>query len=468
MTQDMSSRPDGAGSATGAATRSGGADTRRIAAACLIGNVLEYFDFALYGFFAAVLGATFFPGGSASTQLLQSLAVFGVAFLMRPLGGVIFGVIGDRAGRRLSLSISITVMGGATALIGLLPTYATIGVAAPALLVLLRCVQGISVGGEWGASSAYLIETAPPGRRGIRGSFPSLGAAIGLVLGSLIALALVFLLNSEQLAAWGWRIPFLVALPLGLLGLYIRRRLEDTPVFREIERRSDRPRARWTDAFRRDQARALLTTFTFSWICGVGLYYLGSYVVTYLGSTIKLDRTTAVLLTCIGLVIYGALCPLAGRLSDRFGRRRTVLFGCAGHAILGIPMFLLMSTGNPAAIILALVVFGVLQAPINANTSLILIELFPASTRLTNGSVGFNLGVGAPSGFGPLIGASLVVATGLNYAPGFFLSGVALVCGLVLWALLPETAGRDLFAEQMATDEPAGQAASSGEQRVRP
>lgn len=438
---------------TAAATRR---DGRRVAAACLIGNVLEYFDFALYGFFAAVLGATFFPAGSTSTQLLQSLAVFGIAFLMRPLGGVIFGVIGDRAGRRLSLSISISIMGVATALIGVLPTYASIGVAAPVLLVLLRCIQGLSVGGEWGASSAYLIETAPPGRRGIRGSFPSLGAAIGLVLGSLIALTLSLLLNAEQLAAWGWRIPFLVAAPLGLLGLYIRRRLEDTPVFREIERRGDRPKAKASDAWRRDQIRALLITFTFSWICGVGLYYLGSYVVTYLGSTVGLDRTAAVLLTGVGLVVYGALCPLAGRLSDRFGRRRTVLFGCAGHAVLGIPMFLLMSSGDPVAILLALVLFGIVQAPINANTSLILIELFPASTRLTNGAVGFNLGVGAPSGFGPLIGAALVVATGLDYAPGFFLSGVALVCGVVLWMLLPETAGRDLLDERDATrpDEP--------------
>jgi len=426
-------------------------EQRRVAAACIIGNFMEYFDFAIYGFFAVAIGANFFPSDSASTQLLSSLAVFGVAFLIRPLGGLLFGLIGDRAGRRRSLSISIVVMGLATALIGLVPSYATIGVAAPLLLVALRCVQGLSVGGEWGASSAYLIETAPPGRRGIRGSYPSMAAALGLVGGSALALIFGFLLTDDQLTTWGWRIPFLVAAPLGLLGLYIRRKLEDTPVFKEIEKHEDRPKARWSDAFGRHHAKALLITFAFSWICGVGLYYLGSYVVNYLSTTAEVPRARAVLLTMVGLSVYAALCPVAGRLSDRFGRRRTVLFGCVGHAVLGIPMFLLLGTGNSAAILAALLVYAIIQAPINANTSLILIEIFPASTRLTSGSVGFNLGVGAPSGFGPLVAAALVVATGLSYAPGFFLSGVALVCGAVLFAMLPETAGRDLLAEHDAT-----------------
>lgn len=462
MTQDLSpaagrpaaATPVAAGAAPGPVP--GRAEQRRVAAACVIGNFVEYFDFAIYGFFAAAIGATFFPGGSSSTQLLQSLAVFGVAYVMRPLGGLVFGVIGDRAGRRASLSISIGVMGAATALIGLLPGYATLGVAAPVLLVLLRCVQGLSVGGEWGASSAYLIETAPPGRRGVRGSYPSMAAALGLLAGSLLALVFGFLLTPQELTTWGWRVPFLIAAPLALLGLWIRRRLEDTPVFAEIERRReveqrDLPRARFRDAVRREHARALLITFSFSWICGVGLYYLGSYVVNFLASTVELPRVQAVLLTGLALAVYAALCPLAGRASDRFGRRRTVLFGCVGHAVLGIPLFMLMSTGNPVAIVVALLAFGIVQAPINANTSLILIELFPASTRLTSGSLGFNLGVGPPSGFGPLVAAALVVGTGLDYSPGFFLAGVALVCGLVLFRLLPETAGRDLLAESDAT-----------------
>lgn len=427
-------------------------EQRRIAIACVIGNFLEYFDFALYGFFAVALGATFFPSESPAMELLQSLAVFGVAFVFRPLGGLIFGLIGDRVGRRTSLSISIVGMGTATTAVGLLPGYATLGVVAPILLVLIRCVQGISVGGEWGASSAYLIETAGPGLRGQRGSYPSMAAALGLIGGSLLALGFGLLFTDGQLATWGWRLPFLIATPLGLIGVYIRRRLEDTPVFRELERTSDdRPRAKLRDAVRLSQWRALATTFCFSWICGVGLYYLGSYVVNFLSTSVKLPRTEAALLTAVGLSVYAALCPIAGRLSDRFGRRRTILFGCVGHAVLGIPMFMLLSSGDVALILLMLVLYAIIQAPINANTSLIMIEIFPASTRLTSGSLGFNLGVGPPSGFGPLVAAALVVSTGLSYSPGFFLSGVAIVCGIVLFFLMPETAGRDLLLEHDAS-----------------
>lgn len=436
------------------------AEQRRIAIACVIGNFLEYFEFALYGFFAVSIGATFFPEGDTSTQLLQSLAVFGVAFVLRPLGGVVFGLVGDRWGRRASLSISIALMSAATTVIGLLPGYATLGVLAPVLLVLVRCVQGLAVGGEWGASSAFLIETAGPGLRGQRGSYVSMGAAFGFAGGSVLALVFGLLLTTDQLDSWGWRLPFLIAAPLGLLGLYIRRRLEDTPVFREIEASAARrPRARLRDAVDPRLWRPLLVTFAFSWICGVGLFYLTSYVVTFLSTTAGMERTESALLVAIGIVVYGLLCPVAGRLSDRFGRRRTLLVGCTAHVVLAVPLFLLLSTGDAVLVMLALLVYGVVQAPINTNTSLLMIELFPASTRLTAGSLGFNLGVGPPSGFGPLVAAALVAGTGLSFSPGFFLAGVALFSLVVLVLLLPETAGRDLLSEDDGVADPTGRTA---------
>lgn len=420
----------------------------------MIGNFLEYFEFAVYGFFAAAIGATFFPTGdeSAQTPAVRRRLRRGVPAASRGWRPV--GLIGDRLGRRTALSISITMMGVATALIGLLPGHAALGTAAPILLVLLRCVQGLSVGGEWGASSAFLIETAGPGLRGQRGSYPSMAAALGFIAGSLCAVVLGVLLTSEQLVSWGWRIPFLIAARLSLLGLYIRRRLEDSPVFKQIEQQSDRPRARLRDSFDLRQWRPLLITFAFSWICGVGLFYLTSYLVTFLSTTVKMPRTEAALLTAVGLAIYAVLCPIAGRLSDPFGRRRTILLGCLGHVVLAVPVFMLLSTGSVPLVLLAFLVYAVIQAPINANTSLIMIELFPASTRLTSGSLGFNLGVGPPSGFGPLIAAALVASTGLNFSPAFFLSGVALFSLVVLFLLMPETAGRNLLLEHDAVQDP--------------
>ena len=227
----------------------------------------------------------------------------------------------------------------------MLPSYATIGIAAPVLLVLLRCLQGLAVGGEWGASSAYLIETAPADRRGIPGSFPSMAAALGLIFGALLSLAFQLSLSAAALDSWGWRVPFFVAAPLAAVGLYVRQRLEDTPIFEELAK-SDAPRARLKDALRRDQAKAIFVTFGFSWICGVGLYFLGTYVVNYLTATAHVGGTRATVLTSIGLAIYCALCPLAGRLSDRLGRRRTLLFGCLGHVVFGIPVFMASGPGR--------------------------------------------------------------------------------------------------------------------------
>lgn len=436
------------------------ASQRKIVLACLIGNFMEYFDFSLFGFFAVAIGLNFFPATSTTAALLQSFAVFGVAFAVRPIGGLVFGLLGDRAGRRTSLSVAIVLMGVGTALIAVVPPYAVIGIWAPIVLVLLRCVEGLSIGGEFSGSSAYLIETAPPGKRGVRASMVSLGGGLGLLAGGLFALVLQFVLTADELISWGWRIPFLVAAPIAMVGLYIRRRLEDSPVFLAIAAATpEEERPRWRDAFGREHMRPLFLTLCFSLICGVGYYYFTSFAVNFLSTSGGISRTSAVLVTSIGLLVYVALCPFAGSLSDRFGRRRTIIAAGAGYVLLGIPLFLALSSHSLALVIVAMLLFAVIQSVVNVNTSLLLIELFPARTRLTSASVGFNIAVGPPSGFAPLIGTALAVGTGIVWAPAFYLVGVCLLATIGLVAMLPETKDRSVADERaealLGVDRPA-------------
>jgi MHS family proline/betaine transporter-like MFS transporter len=416
--------------------------------ATLIGNFMEWYDFAVYGFVAVSIGKAFFPGTSPTASFLASLAVFAVAFFFRPFGGAIFGSIGDRLGRRTSLALSIIVMGVATAVLALLPTHAQIGVFAPILLVIVRCIQGMSVGGEWTGASAFVVEYAPSHRRGLWASAISATAAAGVTTGSLIVLGLNAWLSQESLDSWGWRVPFLVAIPLGLVGLYLRLKLEDTPVFQDLRSRQQVVRSPFRAAMRGDR-RQILIAFAFASITGLGFYYFVTYLVNHLSQTVGLSRPSAILVSSASLLVYGALCPLAGALSDRIGRRRTYLLGCAGHLVLAVPVFLLLSSGTLGIVFLGLCMFAVSQALLNVMSSVTIVELFPPATRMTSGAVGYNLGLGPVAGSGPLVAAALVAATGVAIAPALYLAAIALVVGVVLWFFLPETSKRSLT-------EPAG------------
>lgn len=415
--------------------------------ATLIGNFMEWFDFAVYGFVATSIGRAFFPSDDPTTSFLASMAVFGVAFLFRPLGGAIFGMVGDRLGRKTSLAAAIIVMSVATSLVAVLPTYGQVGMLAPVMLVALRCVQGMSVGGEWTGASAFLVEYAPANRRGLWASVISATAAIGVAVGSAVVYFLSASLSQADFDSWGWRIPFLVAIPMGIVGLYLRLRLTDTPVFEEIKaaapqaQEANKP-SLWS-VLRKD-AGAIGIAFTFASITGLGFYYFVTYMVNYMTVSVGFERTQAILISGISLVIYGLLCPLAGALSDRIGRRRTYLIGIAGHLVFGIPVFLLVATGNVALALLGLCIFAVSQAIINVMVSVVIVELFPPRTRMTSGSVGYNLGLGPVAGSGPLVAAALVAATGSNLAPAGYLVAIAAIALLVLYRFLPETSRRSL------------------------
>jgi MFS transporter, MHS family, proline/betaine transporter len=428
------------------------ADTRlRTSVAVGIGNFMEWFDFAIYGFFAVLIGELFFPAGADPVvAALSSFSVFAIGFLMRPLGAFILGPIGDKHGRRTALVVSVVLMGTATFLIGVLPSYAAIGVAAPVLLVLLRCAQGLAAGGEWSGSAAYLVESAPANRRGLFGSLISGTAALAFIVGSFVALWINSSLGQEALRSWGWRIPFLLALPMALIGLYIRMRLGDTPVFTTLQEKHEVADAPLKQASDRRNLYAILLTFAFSSVSGLGIYYLATYMNNHFTNALGFDRPHALLLSGIGLFLYMLMCPLAGMLSDRVGRRSIQLLGTAGFVVLSIPAFLLFETGNSVLIVAGVALLGVCQALCSVTNVVLLVELFPASTRSSGSALGYNLGLALIAGPGPLIATALVNASGSTLSPSWYLVAVSVVALPILLKWLPETFKRDIHSNEHA------------------
>ena len=395
-----------------------------------------------------IIGQLFFADPTSAVAVLSSLAVFAVGFLMRPLRGLILGPIGDKYGRRMALSVSVLAMGIATVAVGFLPTYTQIGVFAPLLLVLLRCVQGLSAGGEWTGSATFLIEGAPKRRRALYGSVISATAALATVVGSGFALWLNTIMTPEQIMDFGWRIPFWFAGPLALVGLYVRLKLDDTPVFQQLKTKNEVVKSPLLHHTRRN-IKPILLTIAFAAVQGLGYYYLATYVVNYLQVTLKLERANSLLLSGIGLLVYMALCPVAGLLSDKFGRRKLNIIGTIGYIVLPIPVFMMMSTGNPALIIFGLLLLGMTQCLVSVTTVVMLVELFPASSRATSSAIGFNIALAFLAGPGPYIAAALVVATGNPIAPAFYMVAIAVVALVVLIKWLPESSRQNLATNEM-------------------
>ena len=384
---------------------------RRVVVGALVGTALEWYDFFIYGTAAAlVFGQLFFPGFSQAAGTMAAFATFGVAFLVRPLGGFIFGHMGDRIGRRETLIATTLLMGLSTGLIGLLPSYETIGVWAPILLVVLRVFQGLGAGAEFGGASTLLAEYAPAGRRGYYCSFSQMGVQVGLVSGTL-AFLLVGLLPDEQLLGWGWRVPFLVGFALIAVALYVRLRIEESPVFRRLESSQEVVRMPITDTLRQYPRNFLIGIGAH--ICDTALaYFYATYTVSYVTEQLGLSRSTAL----IGVVLYGIvvilLQPLYGALSDRIGRRPVNIFSVVFTAAFAFPYFWLLNTEVPALIWLALVTataFG--WAPMIAVQGAFYAELFGARVRYTGFAASRELGA-ALAGFTPLIFAALVGVTG--------------------------------------------------------
>jgi MHS family proline/betaine transporter-like MFS transporter len=409
--------------------------------AALLGNVMEYFDFVAYGLVAVVIGSLFFPNESPALSLLASLATFGVAFLFRPIGAAFFGSLGDRRGRRIALSLSILVMGISTAGIGLLPTYATVGILAPILLVLARCIQGFSVGGEFAGAATFIVENAPAHRRGFWSSWLSMSSSVGTILASLVVLTLRTTLPTDQFEAWGWRVPFLMALPLALIGLYLRRRTEETAAFKELVKSEKVAKSPIRTLFR-ENPRAIILAIALASMTGITFYYFNTYFINYLVATVELDPTQATFIALSAQLVYAPMCLVVGLVSDRLGRRWLILGAIIGLAVLAVPIFLLLSSHNLLLAFFGLAIFAILAACLSVSVTVTQTELFPAEIRMTGVALGNNIGTAAVGGTSPFVAAALVAATGTAIAPSFYLIAVSVVMFVVIVIMLPETLRR--------------------------
>jgi MHS family proline/betaine transporter-like MFS transporter len=408
-----------------------GAQYRKAITAGVIGNVLEWYDFGVYGYLVPTISQLFFPSGDPVVSLLSTFAVFGVGFVMRPVGSILFGIYGDRHGRRRALSTVVFVMALATFAMGLLPTYGQVGLLAPALLVLVRLCQGLSAGGEWGGSTSYIVEFAPAARRGFFGSWQLVGVGGGFLLGSLTAALLNAALPQAERLAWGWRLPFLFGIAVGVVGAYLRWRLDDTPKYIEIEVEGAVAAAPLAEALK-DYPRQTLLGFGVTLHNTVAYYIALVYMTSYMTSAGKLPQSTALWIGTSCLAVFVALLPLMGWLSDRLGRRPLLIISCIGYAVLGYPFFVMAASGNVGLAIVAQLLMILFYVPYAGACPAFYAEIFPTRVRYTALSIGYNIAVALFGGFAPFIATFLVRVTGNNHAPAAYVIIAAIITLVVL------------------------------------
>ena len=375
----------------------------RAIAAWAIGNATEWFDYGIYAYGVVYISAALFPG-STSEATLFALATFAISFLVRPLGGLFWGPLGDRYGRKTVLALTILLMAGATLCIGLIPSYATIGFWAPSLLILLRLIQGFSTGGEYGGAATFMAEYAPDHRRGFYGSFLEVGTLAGFSLGALLMLGCALLLGDDTMHAWGWRLPFLVAAPLGLAGLYLRSQIEDTPVFKELAAKADRKPGKSPalhDLFR-NYWRPLVLVRMVVVARNVRNHTLLSYMPTYLQVRLDLSTTQALYVPIIGMLFMMLFIPIGGALSDRFGRKPMWWISLVGLFLLAVPLYHLMGTGLWGAII-GFVLLGLLYVPQLATISATFPAMFPTPVRFAGLAISYNISTSLFGGTAPVL-----------------------------------------------------------------
>ena len=404
---------------------------KKVLIASLTGSAIEWFDYFLYGTAAAlVFNKIFFPMVDPVIGLILSYLSFSLTFFIRPIGGVLFAHIGDRIGRKKTLVLTLSLMGGATVMIGLLPTYEMIGLWAPALLILMRIIQGMGIGGEWGGALLLAYEYAPEKRKGFFGSIPQAGVTIGMLMATFIV-SLMTLFSEEDFLSWGWRIPFLLSSVLVLLGLWIRKDIDETPDFQRVKASGQVAKAPLRDTLKLHW-REVLIAAGLKVVETAPFYIFSTFVVSYATSTLTYQKSQALEAVTLGALVATIMIPLMGLLSDKVGRQRMYAISVFVLGLFIVPWFMLLNTGTTWGIVLATVIaFGVLWAPVTAVLGTLCSEIFSANVRYTGITLGYQLGAALAGGTAPLIATGLLAKYDGDWVPVAWYLAVTVTISLI-------------------------------------
>jgi MHS family proline/betaine transporter-like MFS transporter len=399
-----------------------------------VGNILEWYDFAVYGYMAKTIAPLFFPTEDKMAATVSVFGVFAAGFLMRPLGAILFGFIGDKHGRKRALMLSVILMAISTVGMGLLPTHAAIGMAAPVALTLMRLLQGISVGGELTTSISFIVEKAPPGRRGYYGAWTTFSAVLGILIGSAIGAAIESLLTADQISAWGWRLPFLLGAILGTYALIMRRTISESESFEKLKAAGELIKSPLKTALR-SHGKTMIRIVGTLWLFAVGFYLPFVYLPTYLANEDQVPLSIALDLNSIAMALLLVFTLWLGLLSDKFGRKKIILFGYIGYLVVVIPVFQLFATQDDYAILAGMSIFAVVCGAAQGAIPAFISEHFPGNIRVSALSFAYNLALAVFGGTTPLVCAWLIGATGSDLAPAYYLAFTAVVSILSILTL---------------------------------
>lgn len=424
-------------------TRPATGSTRAILAATL-GNTLEWYDFAVYAYMTPIISKLFFPSSDPLTSILATFAVLAVGFIMRPVGAVFFGWLADKSGRKKALIASVTVMGVATVLLGLIPTHAQVGMLAAVLLTVARLFQGFSVGGEYGASTSFLVEYAPAGRRGLFGSLAYFSAMLGMAIGGSVVLLFSVILSSADMAAWGWRIPFLLGLPLLLIGTYMRLKIDETPEFESLRKDTAVEKSPLRTVVR-SHGKNMLIVMGIVIAFAISTYTVVSFMLSYLRTVIRIETVPATLSVVLATFFGCLLIPVFGWLSDRVGRRPLLILACVSCMILPLIGFMIVLTGSMVAVYVGQMLMWVPVGIFCGVTPAAFAELFPTEVRVSGFGIAYAVSTALFSGTAPFVATLLIERTGNNLAPGWYVAAAGAI-SLLFVLRLRETSREELPA----------------------